>query len=87
MAHGRTSGRLPGLMLLFGSRCGYCGCKVYARTHRNRDLDKATVDHKIPRSRGGTDAWSNLVLACLECNEGKGDGPAPAIVVEPGVLA
>ena len=32
----------------------------------------ATIDHKIPRWRGGTNAWDNLVLACLYCNCQKG---------------
>lgn len=31
-----------------------------------------TTDHKIPRSRGGTDALDNLALACLSCNSSKG---------------
>ena len=30
------------------------------------------VDHKVPRSRGGTDLIENLVMACLECNSRKG---------------
>lgn len=37
-------------------RCGYCG-------------DTAeTVDHVLPRSRGGTDSWFNLISACGPCN-------------------
>ncbi len=43
--------------------CAYCG------TTKGR-ID---VDHILPRSRGGTDAWNNLVLACVPCNERKGD--------------
>jgi len=31
----------------------------------------ATVDHKIPKSRGGNDDPKNFVLACLECNQAK----------------
>lgn len=42
--------------------CQYCGCK------------KAnTVDHVMPRSRGGTSAPTNLVAACLSCNQKKAD--------------
>ena len=40
--------------------CQYCG----KRTPK-ADL---TLDHVIPRSRGGYDAWENLVLACMGCN-------------------
>jgi 5-methylcytosine-specific restriction endonuclease McrA len=36
------------------------------------DMLAATVDHVIPRSKGGTDDLSNLVLACNECNRTKG---------------
>src|SRR5690606_37760243 len=33
---------------------------------------QATLDHRLPRSRGGTDQRSNLVPACLACNHAKG---------------
>jgi hypothetical protein len=43
-----------------GYRCFYCG-------------DTAdTVDHIIPRAKGGTDDIDNLVAACLRCNCAKG---------------
>jgi 5-methylcytosine-specific restriction endonuclease McrA len=32
-----------------------------------------TVDHLLPVSRGGEDTWENLVAACVECNNRKGD--------------
>ena len=44
-------------------RCAYCG---------RGDLP-LTLDHIIPRSRGGEDNWENLVSACLPCNNKKGD--------------
>lgn len=46
-----------------GHRCQYCG----------RTDVTLTVDHIIPRSRGGTDTWDNLVAACVACNNKKGD--------------
>lgn len=42
--------------------CQYCGKKS--------DL---TIDHVIPRSKGGQDAWENVVVACLRCNVTKGN--------------
>lgn len=76
MVAGRTKNRLPKLMQKHGGRCVYCGCEVAVRKRQGRRLDDATIDHVIPYARGGTDAWTNLVLACRECNESKGDGPA-----------
>lgn len=35
--------------------------------------DGLTLDHVIPRSRGGGDTWENLVAACVRCNVQKGN--------------
>lgn len=43
--------------------CQYCG-----QTGRN-----LTVDHVIPKSRGGRTAWENVVVACKRCNLRKGN--------------
>jgi len=43
--------------------CQYCG-------QRKPGL---TVDHVIPRSRGGTSAWDNIVASCASCNRRKGN--------------
>lgn len=43
--------------------CQYCGCM-------DHDL---TVDHIVPRSRGGQHAWTNLVTSCKACNHRKGN--------------
>ena len=45
--------------------CQYCG-----RSASPTDL---TLDHVLPRSRGGTSAWENLVACCRPCNTRKGD--------------
>ena len=42
--------------------CQYCGSQK-----------KLTVDHVIPRSRGGQDTWENMVVACSPCNVKKGN--------------
>lgn len=44
--------------------CQYCG-KIPAR-------EELTIDHIIPRSRGGKTTWENVVLACIRCNTKKG---------------
>lgn len=56
--------------------CVYCKEPVKIKSGRGRSYNDATIDHVIPYARGGTDAWTNLVLACRSCNEAKGDGPA-----------
>ena len=43
--------------------CQYCG-------HQATGL---TVDHVIPRSRGGQSEWDNIVAACAPCNRRKGN--------------
>ena len=40
--------------------------------YRSKGLD-VTLDHKIPKSRGGTDSLNNLVACCSTCNNRKGD--------------
>jgi 5-methylcytosine-specific restriction endonuclease McrA len=45
-----------------GFRCAYCGEKS----------QKLTIDHIIPRSRGGRDSFENCVAACRSCNRRKG---------------
>ena len=46
-------------------RCAYC--------QRRLSRPEATFDHVLPRSRGGTARWENIVLACMPCNQRKGD--------------
>lgn len=42
-------------------RCAYCGKAA------------STIDHVLPRSRGGSNSWENLVACCLRCNNLKSD--------------
>ncbi len=46
-----------------GYRCMYCGSR----------RGPMTTDHVVPRSHGGGDAWTNLVCACVRCNNRKGN--------------
>ena len=66
-------------------RCQYCGSS-----------GRLTLDHVVPRSRGGASVWENVVTSCAPCNHRKGNGllheakmhlrrqphaPAPALFV------
>ncbi|NJL11275.1 MAG: HNH endonuclease [Calothrix sp. SM1_7_51] len=42
--------------------CQYCGSTKHL-----------TLDHVLPRSRGGQHTWDNVVIACERCNSKKGD--------------
>lgn len=42
-------------------------------TGKRLTLDTGTIDHVIPRSRGGSSSWDNLVMCCLEINAKKAD--------------
>ena len=62
---------------LFGLQEGVCnGCRIVF-PFRN-----FTVDHIIPRSRGGTDHPDNLQLLCAACNSLKGNRTQPELIVE-----
>jgi 5-methylcytosine-specific restriction endonuclease McrA len=45
-----------------GWTCQYCGSRA-----------NLTVDHVIPRSKGGSSSWDNIVASCAPCNRRKGD--------------
>jgi 5-methylcytosine-specific restriction endonuclease McrA len=68
-----TFGKFPPRQVKFSRRniyvrdsytCQYCG--------RTPPRDELTIDHVIPRSRGGKSTWENVVLACVRCNTTKG---------------
>lgn len=60
--------RLPcsrrGILVRDRETCQYCGGQP-GRPH-------LTVDHVLPRSRGGETTWENVVAACRDCNHRKG---------------
>lgn len=45
--------------------CQYCGARPGTRN--------LSIDHVLPRARGGESSWTNCVLACLRCNRRKAD--------------
>jgi 5-methylcytosine-specific restriction endonuclease McrA len=46
-----------------GWTCQYCGS----------ERGNLTIDHVIPRSKGGSSSWDNIVTCCAPCNRRKGD--------------
>ncbi|RJQ74577.1 HNH endonuclease [Pseudonocardiaceae bacterium YIM PH 21723] len=58
-------GRVPltraGLMHRDRYRCAYCGGRA------------DTIDHVVPRSKGGPHTWENVVASCAKCNHRKAD--------------
>ncbi len=65
------------LLIKSGRTCSYCGA---TDTPLN-------IDHIHPRSRGGSDRVSNLTLACIGCNQAKGNRPVEEFVTNPRTLA
>jgi hypothetical protein len=53
------------IFLRDNGRCQYCEKKL--------SYDVSTVDHVIPKSKGGKDTWENKVLCCSPCNSKKAD--------------
>lgn len=66
------------LLEKFNRTCVYCGTKDAT----------FNLDHFYPKSRGGSDKVSNLVLSCAECNQKKGSQlPADFLSDKPSLLA
>ena len=55
-----------------GWQCQYCGSKA-----------NLTVDHVIPRSKGGASTWDNIVASCAPCNRRKGDALPQKVGMHP----
>ena len=49
------------LQIMYGNICAYCGKKA----------DPSTLEHVIPKSKGGKSDFDNVVIACLRCNNKK----------------
>jgi len=46
-------------------KCQFCGSKL--------SMKEMTLDHVMPKSRGGHTNWTNIVCACVKCNSKKAD--------------
>jgi 5-methylcytosine-specific restriction endonuclease McrA len=62
---GRSSTKRSRILARDRQRCQYCGLRATSF--------ELTIDHIIPRSRGGRTIAENLCAACLSCNQRKGD--------------
>ncbi len=63
-----------GVLVRDNYTCIYCGAQL-GTLQRGKVLAKAdfTIDHIVPRSKGGRDTWTNTACACSACNHKKGD--------------
>jgi 5-methylcytosine-specific restriction endonuclease McrA len=63
-----------GVLVRDSYTCIYCAAQP-GHAVRGKVLTKSdfTVDHVIPKSRGGRDNWTNTACACYACNHRKGD--------------
>jgi 5-methylcytosine-specific restriction endonuclease McrA len=61
-----------GILLRDRSTCQYCGINAELAATLRISFN-VSLDHVIPRSRQGQSTWDNLVAACLDCNNRKGD--------------
>jgi 5-methylcytosine-specific restriction endonuclease McrA len=52
-----------------GNQCQYCG--------KQFPTSELSLDHVVPRSRGGITSWENIVCACVACNVRKGGRTPP----------
>ena len=53
------------ILLRDRNTCQFCG-RIFTAA-------ELTLDHVVPRSRGGRSSWENLVACCYQCNNRKGD--------------
>lgn len=56
-------------------KCFYCDRPTSRAIFRNHDCSR-TIDHIIPKSKGGLNNRGNTVIACARCNSARNDDPA-----------
>lgn len=76
---------LKGVEVLAG-KCIHCNCLVCVALDGGRVL-RATVEHIVPRTHGGSDSLDNLAIACGRCNGAKGIRHDPSPWGDPKLAA
>jgi 5-methylcytosine-specific restriction endonuclease McrA len=66
-----TEAIMPNGNKVWVGKCIFCNKKLCVSKHGVPD-GNVTIEHILPRSRGGTDDLGNLALACANCNHEKG---------------
>jgi hypothetical protein len=61
-----------------GDKCCFCGDPL--------DIDTVTIDHIIPRSKGGNNGFENVRACCCICNGARGNGDAPDPIIRARIL-
>jgi 5-methylcytosine-specific restriction endonuclease McrA len=63
-----------GVLVRDNYMCVYCGIQL-GEMQKGKVITKSelTIDHIVPKSRGGKDTWTNTACACASCNHKKGD--------------
>lgn len=68
--------KIAAIILRDGISCFWCKEETLLDARRmggQHEPRCTTIDHLIPRSRGGGNELENLVIACRECNEARGN--------------
>ncbi len=69
-----------GVCYLCGCKCDWTDWKIAKSGHKYPGDRYPTIEHVIPVSKGGTDSWGNVRLACAKCNQAKSDS---LIIINP----
>lgn len=66
--------RIASRVAIQRNRCAYCRCTMHLSKGK-RKATRATLEHVVPKSRGGTKSLLNTVAVCYRCNNTRGDKP------------
>lgn len=69
-----------------GMICFWCGCSIVRGFKDPLPPHAATIDHVVPKSRGGLDVAENLVSCCNRCNQRRSRESASPPITEAQLL-